>query len=145
MCDQAFARLDQAIQREFKDHDPLIQALAMHYHFASIHPFLDGNGRMGRLLITALLEHWQLMQAPLLYVSGYLATERASATHAWTEVLIPGVGWQALDPTHNRQPDETYVKIAVGRDYADVAPVAGNYKGTTDRKMEVTVKINALD
>jgi transglutaminase-like putative cysteine protease len=83
------------------------------------------------------------LKIPALYVSGYLATEIASATHAWVEVLLPGIGWRGLDPTHNRQTDETYVKIAVGRDYADVPPVTGNYKGTTDRKMEVSVKIKA--
>ena len=81
------------------------------------------------------------LKIPALYVSGYLATEIASATHAWVEVLIPGIGWRGLDPTHNRQTDEAYVKIAVGRDYADVPPVTGNYKGTTERKMEVSVKI----
>ena len=81
------------------------------------------------------------LKIPALYVSGYLATEAASATHAWVEVLIPGVGWRPLDPTHNRQTDETYVKIAVGRDYADVPPVTGNYKGTTDRQMQVQVNI----
>ena len=84
------------------------------------------------------------LKIPALYVSGYLATEIASATHAWMEVLIPGIGWRSLDPTHNRQTDENYVKIAVGRDYADVPPVTGNYKGTTDRKMEVTVKIKPV-
>jgi len=83
------------------------------------------------------------LKIPALYISGYLATEIASATHAWVEVLIPGIGWLGLDPTHNRQIDETYVKIAVGRDYADVPPITGNYKGTTDRKMEVSVKIKA--
>jgi transglutaminase-like putative cysteine protease len=83
------------------------------------------------------------LKIPALYVSGYLATEIASATHAWVEILIPGVGWRGLDPTHNRQTDETYVKIAVGRDYADVPPLAGTYKGTTDRKMEVDVKIKS--
>jgi transglutaminase-like putative cysteine protease len=84
------------------------------------------------------------LKIPALYVSGYLATETASATHAWTEVFIPGIGWRGLDPTHNRQVDETYVKIAVGRDYADVPPVTGNYKGTTDRKLEVDVKVTPL-
>jgi transglutaminase-like putative cysteine protease len=83
------------------------------------------------------------LKIPALYVSGYLATEAASATHAWVEILMPGVGWRGLDPTHNRQTDETYVKIAVGRDYADVPPLAGTYKGTTDRKMEVDVKIKS--
>jgi transglutaminase-like putative cysteine protease len=81
------------------------------------------------------------LKIPALYVSGYLATQTASATHAWMEVFVPGVGWQALDPTHNCQPDETYVKIGVGRDYADVAPVSGTYKGTTDRTLSVEVKI----
>lgn len=81
------------------------------------------------------------LRIPALYVSGYLATEKASATHAWTEVFIPGAGWQALDPTHNRQPGETYIKISVGRDYGDVAPIKGVYKGTTDHTMKVMVKI----
>jgi transglutaminase-like putative cysteine protease len=84
------------------------------------------------------------LKIPALYVSGYLATEAASATHAWVEVLIPGVGWIPLDPTHNRQTDETYVKIAVGRDYADVPPMTGNYRGTTDRQMQVEVSIKAV-
>jgi transglutaminase-like putative cysteine protease len=81
------------------------------------------------------------LKIPALYVSGYLATQAASATHAWTEVFIPDVGWQGLDPTHNCQPDETYVKLAIGRDYADVAPVSGTYKGTTERTLSVEVKI----
>ena len=57
------------------------------------------------------------------------------------EVFVPGLGWRALDPTHNRVPDETYVKIAVGRDYADVPPVTGTYKGTTERTLSVQVQI----
>ncbi len=81
------------------------------------------------------------LQIPALYVSGYLATEKASATHAWTEVFIPGIGWRALDPTHNCQAGETYIKIAVGRDYADVPPITGTYKGTTDRRLQVDVRI----
>lgn len=84
------------------------------------------------------------MKIPALYVSGYPATETASATHAWTEVFMPDHGRQPLDPTHNCQPGETYVKIAVGRDYADVAPVRGTYKGTTERTMEVSVRIEPL-
>ncbi|MFA6544799.1 MAG: transglutaminase family protein [Limisphaerales bacterium] len=87
----------------------------------------------------------RVMKIPARYVSGYLATESASATHAWMEVLIPGVGWRALDPTHNCQPGESYVKIAVGRDYADVAPISGHYAGNTGRSLEVSVQIRALE
>jgi transglutaminase-like putative cysteine protease len=88
-----------------------------------------------------LLGLCRTLQIPALYVSGYLATETASATHAWIEVFVPGHRWQPLDPTHNRQPDETYVKLAVGRDYADVPPVRGTYKGTIDRTLTVEVKV----
>lgn len=85
------------------------------------------------------------VKIPARYVSGYLATETASATHAWMEIYIPGHGWRALDPTHNRQIDETYVKIGHGRDYGDVAPVIGNYHGTLQRRMDVEVKIKPAD
>jgi transglutaminase-like putative cysteine protease len=84
------------------------------------------------------------LKIPARYVSGYLATEAASATHAWIEVFVPGHGWRGLDPTHNRQIDETYVKIGNGRDYADVSPISGNYRGTRDRKMEVEVRITPV-
>jgi transglutaminase-like putative cysteine protease len=84
------------------------------------------------------------LKMPARYVSGYLAVEKARATHAWVEVWIPSVGWLALDPTHNRQIDETYIKIGAGRDYADVPPVTGYYKGTLERKLEVEVQIEAI-
>jgi transglutaminase-like putative cysteine protease len=85
------------------------------------------------------------LKIPARYISGYLATEKASATHAWVEVFIPGHGWRGLDPTNNCQTDGTYVKIGHGRDYADVPPISGNYVGTRERKMTVTVKITALE
>ena len=88
-----------------------------------------------------LISLCRALKMPARYVSGYLATEIASATHAWTEIYIPGQGWRALDPTHNCQPGATYIKIAIGRDYADVAPVRGTYRGMTTHKMDVEVKI----
>lgn len=86
----------------------------------------------------------RLMKIPARYVSGYLATEAASATHAWMEVFVPGHGWRGLDPTHNCQIGETYIKIGNGRDYGDVPPISGNYRGTRDHKMEVEVKITPV-
>jgi transglutaminase-like putative cysteine protease len=85
------------------------------------------------------------VKIPARYVSGYLATEAASATHAWVEVFVPGYGWRGLDPTHNCQLSEQYVKIGNGRDYGDVPPISGNYRGTRQHKMEVEVKITPLD
>jgi Fic family protein len=51
---------------------PLVKIALVHAQFETIHPFLDGNGRIGRLLIAALLEHWCMLPEPLMYLSGYL-------------------------------------------------------------------------
>jgi transglutaminase-like putative cysteine protease len=82
------------------------------------------------------------LQIPALYVSGYFHTPGADASHAWVEVFLPGIGWRALDPTHGSQPDQRYIKVAVGRDYSDVPPTSGHYKGTQQRTMQVEVQIS---
>lgn len=51
---------------------PLVRIALIHAQFETIHPFLDGNGRIGRLLIAALLEHWHMLPEPLMYLSAYL-------------------------------------------------------------------------
>ena len=84
------------------------------------------------------------LKIPARYVSGYLAVEKARATHAWVEVWIPTIGWLALDPTHDQQIDNTYIKIGAGRDYGDVSPVSGSYRGTREHKMEIEVQIDAM-
>ncbi len=91
-----------------------------------------------------LLALCRSIRIPALYVSGYLHTPEANATHAWIEVFLPGVGWCALDPTHDRQPDQNYIKLAVGRDYSDALPIRGTYKGVTERSMQVEVRIEPV-
>jgi Fic family protein len=56
---------------------PLVKVALIHAQFETIHPFLDGNGRMGRLLIAVLFEHWGLLPEPLMYLSGYLKQHQA--------------------------------------------------------------------
>lgn len=56
---------------------PLVKIALIHAQFETIHPFLDGNGRIGRLLIAALMEHWRLLPEPLLYLSAYLKQHQA--------------------------------------------------------------------
>jgi transglutaminase-like putative cysteine protease len=84
---------------------------------------------------------------PARYVSGYFFNNtrrprEIEASHAWIEAHIPGYGWAAYDPTHDRVADDRYVKVAVGRDYADIRPVNGTYRGAPTRslKVEVTVR-----
>lgn len=64
----ALGKLDQWIHGS-SDLPPLVRAGLAHVQFETIHPFLDGNGRIGRLLITLLVEQWKLLDSPLLYLS----------------------------------------------------------------------------
>jgi len=88
---------------------PLIRAGLAHVQFETIHPFLDGNGRVGRLLITLLVEHWGLLETPLLYLSLAFKRRRAEyydllmavrhqgAWEAWIRFFLECVREAALD------------------------------------------------
>jgi hypothetical protein len=83
---------------------------------------------------------------PARYVSGYFfnTTRRPreiEASHAWIEAYVPGYGWAAFDPTHDRVADDRYVKIATGRDYADIRPINGTYRGAPTRSLKVEVRV----
>lgn len=85
--------LEKFLHAESKLH-PLVRAGLVHVQFESIHPYLDGNGRMGRLLVTLLLEHWGLLGAPLLYLSLFLKQHRAEYYRLLTQVRRGG-DWEA--------------------------------------------------
>lgn len=88
---------------------------------------------------------------PARYVSGYIEAYDpehtdpelvgAAASHAWVEVYLPGGSWWGLDPTNNQTAGERHVVVAVGRDYNDVAPMRGTYKGANDQKLNVIVSL----
>lgn len=83
---------------------------------------------------------------PARYVSGYFFNpdrrpDEIEASHAWVEVFLPGYGWKGFDPTHSRVPDTRYVKVAVGRDYGDIRPVSGTFRGIGTRELVVEVQI----
>lgn len=82
------------------------------------------------------------------YVSGYLfdptAVGDAAASHAWVDVLDDTRGWVSLDPTHDREQTEAYVRVAVGRDYGDVPPTRGVYRGPAEETLAVRVALAPL-
>jgi transglutaminase-like putative cysteine protease len=80
---------------------------------------------------------------PSRYVSGYLATGAgADATHAWVQAWYDGA-WHGFDPANNCPQDGRYVVIAVGRDYDDVAPVRGSYRGSAEEAWHAVVRVEA--
>ncbi|WP_233254426.1 transglutaminase family protein [Salipaludibacillus keqinensis] len=87
---------------------------------------------------------------PARYVSGYLyvgedsALIGDSATHAWIEVMIPGIGWIGLDPTNNVEALENHIRIGVGRDYQDTSPLQGVYRGGK-HTLDVKVSVQLLE
>jgi Fic family protein len=74
---------------------PLVRAGLLHVQFETIHPYLDGNGRIGRLLVTLLLEHWQLLSKPLLYLSLFFKRHRDEYYRRLGAVRVDGdwEGW----------------------------------------------------
>jgi len=92
------------------------------------------------------------LRMPCRYVSGYLFHRRedhdvsaADATHAWVEALLPGLGWIGFDPTNNLVTGERHIRTAIGRDYADVPPTRGVYKGDADTELAVAVQVTPAE
>lgn len=89
------AELERFIHAPDGDLPPLVKVALVHAQFETIHPFLDGNGRMGRLLIAALLEHWGLLPEPLMYLSGYLKRHQGAYYRLLSAIRTEGdwEGW----------------------------------------------------
>ena len=100
-------------------------------------------------IMTALVRS---LKIPCRYVSGYLfhadkVKDRspAGATHAWVEAYLGELGWVAFDPTNNLLGCERHIRVAVGRDYADVPPTRGVHRGEAESELRVAVLVTEVD
>ena len=84
-CEEAMQNLTAAVGTVFRGHDPLIQALALHYHFAAIHPFLDGNGRSARALEALMLQRTGLRDTLFIAMSNYYYEHKSGYLNALHE------------------------------------------------------------
>jgi transglutaminase-like putative cysteine protease len=97
-------------------------------------------------IMIAICRGWGV---PARYVSGYLFTDREhggdrsdpDASHAWVEVFLPSLRWVGFDPTNRTIAGERHVVVAVGRDYGDVPPSRGVYKGDAESELRVAVSV----
>jgi Fic family protein len=110
---ELLADMERFIHDTATDLPPMVKVALIHAQFETIHPFLDGNGRIGRLLITALFEHWGVLSEPLLYVSAYLkqhqteyyrllsAIRTDGDWESWVTFFLEGVASAAGDAEKN--------------------------------------------
>jgi transglutaminase-like putative cysteine protease len=92
------------------------------------------------------------LRIPCRYVSGYLFHKKESgdrsspdATHAWVEALLPQLGWVGFDPTNCRLAGDRHIRTAIGRDYADVPPTKGIFRGQTAHELSVAVRVTCAE
>jgi transglutaminase-like putative cysteine protease len=96
-------------------------------------------------VMIAIARQWRI---PARYVSGYLHHDRQQkersgedATHAWVEAYLPSLGWVGFDPTNDIIVGERHIRVAVGRDYADVPPTRGTFKGSAESELAIAVSV----
>lgn len=92
------------------------------------------------------------LRVPCRYVSGYLFHAKddqsfvsEGASHAWVEALVPGTGWVGFDPTNNLLSGDRHIRVAVGRDYSEVPPTRGVFKGGAESELSVAVTVALSD
>ena len=110
---QLLTDMERFIHDGVTDLPPMVKVAIIHAQFETIHPFLDGNGRIGRLLIATLFEHWGLLSEPLMYLSGYLKQHQAEYYRrlsnirtegdweSWVAFFLEGVCVAAADAEHS--------------------------------------------
>jgi transglutaminase-like putative cysteine protease len=155
------------IKRPFPEKQPLGEALiALNHHLHNALRYRPGVTSVGTPLreimrrkrgvcqdfAHLMLAILRLNGLPARYVSGYIESDvpdgsrgdhltGGAASHAWVEVWLPGGWWWGLDPTNDQTAGERHVRVAVGRDYRDVSPLRGAFKGARDHRLHVNVSV----
>ena len=102
----------------------------------------SGSCRDFAVLMMEAARHWGFAAR---FVSGYIqmAEGQHGATHAWTEVYLPGAGWHGFDPTNNKLAGNEHISVAVAREQEKAAPLAGTWTGPANafNRMDISVQV----
>lgn len=105
----------------------------------------SGSCRDYAVLMMEAARHWGFGAQ---FVTGYIQMREGQhgATHAWTEIYIPGAGWQGFDPTNNKLAGSEHISVAVAPGHEEASPLSGSWAGPSDafQRMEVSVQVVAL-
>lgn len=142
----------------------LVRIGLVHYQFEAIHPFIDGNGRVGRLLIALLMQDWQLLSEPALYFSAYfeaqrqdyydglLAVSQEGDWEGWLLYFLEGVRRQSLEATARQEElavlrKELMARVQGERSFRSLAAVIEFLLGnpiTSVRQVQIGIKVNSF-
>ena len=102
----------------------------------------SGSCRDYAVFMMEAARHWGFAAS---FVTGYIqmAEGQHGATHAWTEIYLPGAGWRGYDPTNNKLAGSEHVSVAVAREQDKASPLSGAWEGPADAfdRMEVSVQV----
>lgn len=120
---------------------------ATHAHTTAAQSFEDGRGvcQDHAHIFLGMARH---IGIPSRYVTGYLITDEgnhATASHAWAEALVPGLGWIGFDAANSICPTDHYVRVAGGIDAPGIAPVKGTRRGGSGESMTVEVSVQVAE
>lgn len=125
-----------------------------HVH-SSLDDILKSGGGVCQDFAHLTIGMLRLAGVPARYVSGYLAPLPVAdgtaavgeqASHAWLEAWLPGIGWVGFDPTNSSRTGPYHLRVAVGRDYADVPPLRGMYRSHgSGQVMKVELNVEPAD
>jgi transglutaminase-like putative cysteine protease len=105
----------------------------------------SGSCRDYAVFMMEAARHWGFAAR---FVTGYIqmAQGQHGATHAWTEIYLPGAGWRGYDPTNNKRAGSEHVSVAVAREQDKASPLAGAWEGPADafERMEVSVQVVSI-
>lgn len=111
--------------------------------------FADGHGTAPDI-VHVFIAAARSLGLPARYVSGHIFREARQhdwheAAHAWAELHVPDYGWIGFDPSCDRCPDERYVRVAIGLDYRDGAPLSGTRTGGGSEELDVGIRVGLDD
>jgi transglutaminase-like putative cysteine protease len=85
------------------------------------------------------------MISPLAACLSYFVLGRSGTVHAWVEAYLPEIGWVGFDPTNNLIAGERHIRTAIGRNYADVPPTRGVFRGLAQSELSVGVQVSPTE
>ena len=130
--------------------------LEYNQEFTTVHSPIDHALKSGKgvcqdfaHIMIAVARSWGI---PCRYVSGYLFHRAEdhdqsdpSQSHAWVEAYLPDLGWIGFDPTNNTPAGQRHIRVAIGRDYSDVPPTRGVFKGSAESELAVAVSVKPTE